>query len=117
MAIKIQVEKQKPLEFDILEKTYQVYVDDQTITNLDKLEQEMESVRESDDFEDYRNQLKRNYDALFGEGKFDEIEKMVDESGRHHTIVMLNIFLAVTKEVKDKFGQLNDSILDVFKPE
>lgn len=117
MAIVINVEKQKALDFDILGHNFKVYTDDETLEKVTKAYDEAKEMSESKEIEPYREKIKDSFEALFGEGVFDQIEKLISDDGRKYTIQMLHIYMQVSEEVVKKIQDDAKPIMEKYKAE
>ncbi|PED41967.1 hypothetical protein [Bacillus cereus] len=92
MAIKINVNTQPYYEFEILDKNYKVYTDDDSIQKYLNMRDELLKQEEDDSIEGMKKLTKESFDVLMGEGAFEEIYAGVGKSSQTMIEILIQVF-------------------------
>ncbi|MCM3223333.1 hypothetical protein M3644_26645 [Bacillus cereus] len=97
MAIKINVNTQPYHEFEILDKTYMVYTDDESIQKYLNMRDDLLNREDDDSIEGMKEVVKESFDVLMGEDAFEEIYDGVGKSSQAMIEILLQVFEHVEK--------------------
>ncbi|TKJ03958.1 hypothetical protein FC695_12775 [Bacillus cereus] len=97
MAIKINVNTKPYHDFEILDKTYKVYTDDESIQKYLNMRDDLLNREDDDSIEGMKEVVKESFDVLMGEDAFEEIYDGVGKSSQIMVEILLQVFEHITE--------------------
>ncbi|EMK2594059.1 hypothetical protein V8U20_000982 [Bacillus cereus] len=92
MVIKINVNTKPYHEFEILDKNYKVYTDDESIQKYLNMRENLLNRKDDDSIEGMKEVVKESFDVLMGEDTFEEIYDGVGKSSQIMIEILLQVF-------------------------